>query len=328
MTVLWIDGFDYYGSSLTPATRYTIGSGGYGQFATGRLGGKAIQGGFSAMHFLDTARSTMSLGFGYKCTATPSTGSERGIYHWANSSGTIICSLTLNSLGQFKLYRGSTAGTLLGTTTGAITTGNWGYLEIEFTRNASTGACNIYLDGTQIMALTGVNTGADDILLMGFDNLNVQDFVDDYYVVSGTTKLGEQRVMTLRPDADTAQKDFTPDSGSDNYARVNESPMDGDTSYVTSSTDAAEDLYTLSDLPITPASITAVQAIVAAKKDDAATRGISTVLHGSTDTVGTAKGLSTSYLVIADLYETNPETSAAWTASDVNGLEAGMKLVA
>jgi hypothetical protein len=226
------------------------------------------------------------------------------------------------------LYRGGTGGTVLGTSSSAIPSSAWQYIEVEFTRNASTGACNVYANGTQILALTGVNTGAADILVMGFAALNVSDFVDDYYVVSGATKLGEQRVVTIRPDADTAQKDFTADSGTDNYARVNESPVNGDTSYVTANTNDAEDLYTLADLGVTPASITAVQAVVIARKDDAADRGVQTIIHGSTDTGGTVMGLSTSYAAAVDLYEENPETSAAWTESDVNALEAGMKLVA
>jgi hypothetical protein len=326
MSILWLDGFDYYGSSCTPAVRYAIGAGGSGQFATGRLGGKAIQGGFTALHFIDTARSTVSSGFAYKCTSFP--GTNRAIYEWCDSGGSAVCTLAVNNLGQLLLYRGGTGGTLLGTSTSAIPSSAWQYIEVEFTRHASAGACNVYVNSRQILALTGVNTGAADIVLMGFAALNVADFVDDYYVVSGATKLGEQRVVTIRPSADTAQKDFTPDSGTDNYARVNESPVNGDTSYVTANTGDSEDLYTMDDLGVTPSSIAAVQAVVIARKDDAADRGIQTIIHGSTDTGGIVQGLSTSYEAVVDLYEENPETSAAWAASDVNGLEAGMKLVA
>lgn len=328
MGILWLDGFDYYGSSCTPAVRYTIGGSGSGQFATGRLGGKAIQGGFTASHFIDVDRDTVSCGFAYKASVLPGSGSERAIYQWLTSTGSTLCTLTINSLGQFKIYRGSSAGTLLGASTDFVSIGAWNYLEMEFTRNASTGAFNLYLNGTSILSLTGQNTGAASVRMMGFAALGVQDFIDDYYVVSGATKLGEQRVVTVRPSADTAQKDFTADSGTDNYARVNESPVDGDTSYVTANTADAEDLYALDDLSVSPDSIAAVQVVAIARKDDAAFRGISTIIHGSTDTVGTPKGLSTSYGAIVDLYEENPETSSAWTESDVNGLEAGIKLVA
>jgi hypothetical protein len=143
--------------------------------------------------------------------------------------------------------------------------------------------------------------------------------------VSGATWLGERRIDTLRPSADTAQKDWTPDTGTDNYSRVNETPINGDTSYVTAATVGNKDRYALNDLPINPVTVAAVQALVVARKDDAVTRAIAPVIKsGATEAVGDDFGLASGYGAALKIFETDPNTSSAWTTSGVNALEAGM----
>jgi hypothetical protein len=82
-------------------------------------------------------------------------------------------------------------------------------------------------------------------------------------------------VVTLRPNADTAQADFKPSSGSAHSTLVEEAPDDdGDASYVESGTVGHKDLYAYQDLTLTPAAILAVQVGTVARKDDAGSRSL------------------------------------------------------
>lgn len=104
---------------------------------------------------------------------------------------------------------------------------------------------------------------------------------------------------------------------------------DGDASYTSSSTLNALDLFDFANLASTPVSIAAVAVRAFARKSDSGTRGLSTVLKsGATTDVGTNLSLSTSYQGTVKTYETDPNTSAAWTMSGVSAAQAGYKLTA
>ena len=137
--------------------------------------------------------------------------------------------------------------------------------------------------------------------------------------------LGDVKVVTLRPNADTAQADFTPSAGSAHYSLVAEAPDDdGDASYVESGTVGHKDLYGYQDLTGTPAAIMAVQVATVARKDDAGSRSLRAVLKsGATTANGATRVLGTSYALYDDRFEVDPATEAAWTKAGVDALQAG-----
>ena len=91
--------------------------------------------------------------------------------------------------------------------------------------------------------------------------------IDDVYVTNTSTRLGESRVAVLYPSADTAHADWTPSTGTDHYALVDETTVNSDTDYVASGTVGDLDLYEVGDLPFTPESIHAVQVTTCARKE-------------------------------------------------------------
>lgn len=102
---------------------------------------------------------------------------------------------------------------------------------------------------------------------------------------------------------------------------------DGDLSYASDSTAGDHDLFAMTNLPATPTSIMAVQQRVVARRTDGGPRALQTELKsGATTVQGTATSLSTSYVPQFTIYETDPNTGSAWTASAVNALEAGYKI--
>jgi hypothetical protein len=75
--------------------------------------------------------------------------------------------------------------------------------------------------------------------------------------------------------------------------------------------------------------VKAVQATALARKDDAGSRSIALVARpGSTDRVGSTQAVSDGYAGYAQVWDTNPDTSAGWTVADLNSSQFGQRLIA
>ena len=120
---------------------------------------------------------------------------------------------------------------------------------------------------------------------------------------------------------------MTGGSGGNHYSCVNETSWDT-SSYITmTNTSGQEELYGLGSLPVTPSSITAVKVALVCEKTDAGAASLETVISSSGVTAnGASKALTTGWGRVADLYTTDPNTSAAWTGSGVNAVKAGYKV--
>lgn len=329
MAITWIDGFEEYssGNALLAAAYVTTGSFTYGD--AGRFSGDSLR--------LTTGRitkgiaptSVLSLGYAF---STTSLSSSTAMIEFHDSAGSIICDLFTTPDGGLTFVRGSSVGSnILATApSGTLTTSTWFYLEVELTRHASAGAIKIYINGALVASATGVNTGSADVAAIQLRAPNSSSMnVDDLYITDTATRIGEIKIDTVVPTADTAQKDFTASTGTDNYAMVDELPVDGDTSYVTADTSGNADLYTTAGLSGSPSDIFAVQVRVWAKKTDTGFRTLKPKLKSSTtEADGVAVALGTTYGVVTSLYETDPATDAAWDAAGVNAAQIGMELAA
>jgi hypothetical protein len=155
-----------------------------------------------------------------------------------------------------------------------------------------------------------------------FDDLAVND-------TAGTLNNGQirdGRVVLLVPTgagSNTALTRGGTDSGA-NWSQVDELPPSM-TDYVYSATAATRDTYALSDLPAGIASINVADVVALVQNSDAGAGSIGlTVKSGSTTNEGSALALGATAAFIHQQYETDPATSAAWTASAINALEAGV----
>jgi len=224
---------------------------------------------------------------------------------------------------------------VLGTSTQTLSTGIWHYLEIEAVIHDTSGTVAVWLDGVQVIDLSGVDTkqqteaGVDRIRfqLNGLNQFTTPT-IDDVYITNSGTRLGESRVAVLYPNADTADADWIPSTGTDHYATVDETTVNGDTDYVASGTVGALDLYEVSDLGVTPDTIHAVQETMCARKDDAATREVrSKVKSGAGTANGAPHALTANYVYYRDIFEADPNTSTAWTSGGVNAIQIGPEVV-
>lgn len=113
-----------------------------------------------------------------------------------------------------------------------------------------------------------------------------------------------------------------------NYARLNESPFNGDIDYISTAVAGEIDTYTFGNLATTAGTVYGVQTNIVARKDDAGSRSIAPVIRpASTDRVGTTVAISDTYMNYSQMHPLNPEDSGSWEIADVNGAEFGVKLI-
>lgn len=278
------------------------------------------------------AAATVIWGAAIRFSAAPGTADQMV---QIMDASTVQMALRINTDLTISIQRGTVT---LATTATALTTNTWHFLEFSSTINDTTGTYALRLNGTDIItAGTGQDTKVTSnasatavrIIDNGFGNLDI----DDFYTIdpaSGayTAFLGDCTVEYIYPGGAGNSTQLSVVGAAANYQAVDELAEDGDTSFVSTSTPGQKDTYALTNLSVTPASVIAVKPILVARKDDAGSSNVCTVIRsGGTDYDGPTTGLGLTYAPISKVYDVDPATSAAWTPTAVNNLEAGVKLV-
>lgn len=216
------------------------------------------------------------------------------------------------------------------------TVNGYDYFEVRIKKGSANGEIEVRINGTQVYLRTDLDTdlgGIDFEAVRSYAPNNSFARWDDLYIlnVDGSglvTFLGSPRVYKLTPTAEGASSDWTPSSGSDNALMVDETPEDGDTTYVEASVTNDLDLYTLSDLPAGPNTVHGIMISTEARKttgDPASFQGV--VRTGGSDFNSSSHTLSEAYTGFTELREENPDTSAPWTVAQINALEVGVEVV-
>lgn len=341
MAVVMIEGFDVYnGTGLNTGLQSKYATNvvaGWAQPA-GRFGGQCwhftASTGWNRRPITGAARSSGCFGFAFRMVAFPSTTITRNI--GVSAANQMLAGIFMGPNGQIQAYRltgaaGAGGGVLLGSSANGVILANvWHYIEWEWVISATVGRMTVKVDGTTVLNLTNVNTltganaNADEWFLdQQGGNGSIQ--FDDLYEESTPAAIGPRRVDTLRPTADTATKNWTPDAGVVNFSRVNANLAQSAT-YVQASVVGTLDLYDIADLPTTPAVVDAVQYSLFAQKTDATARSIAAVgdIAGVQQQGGNIN-LPTGVAKFESLFTTKPG-GGAWAAADVNALRIGPKV--
>lgn len=342
MTLLLIEGFDHLVSGSAAlglgTAGWTITVSPAPSTTTGRLGGLAAGvSGNNTSSFVKSlgasTQATVCFGYAFKTTAAIAGGSGGSSYVAIRNGTTHLLNIGQLSTGAIRVTSsttGSLSANIIDTSVVGLMSPNiWYYIECKVYFNGASSTCEVWLDGNRVINFSGTigSTAADSIYFRPSSDTGLRSDFDDVYVNTGT-RLGDCRVETIVPNADTATADFTPSTGSAHYALVDELPANGDTDYVSSGTAGHKDLYDMTTLSVTPLIIHGIQANVGATKTDAGLREICTkIKEGGTTTNGTTTGIGTTYGWVRSLYEQNPRTTAAWTKSDIDGIQAGVEII-
>lgn len=323
-----------------------MSSTGHFSIQSGRYGGLALESVGSASAAsrnmyknLNTTAMTFTIGADIQMGAGLSSEgvAARPIISLFDSNDSGQCSLCVTPSGELGLYRGQ-ASTLLGTLTAAIfdtTNASWHHVELTVTvADGAGGSFEIFADGVSVKSVSGVDTKGTAVanvtrLYVGsmigtgthasvrFDNLIVQDTINP---------LGPLYASQLTLQSDSAEDDFTPSTGGDNYAVVDELPF-SETDYMSSSGSGDGQRFNLSALPDDPISIEFVQVVWKATKMAGGPRTI----KGTVEKAGDVGNGSVQPVYIESEFQfarfpLDPDTSAAWTTAGIAAMTAGVEI--
>ena len=335
MALIWADGFERYANTTEMAK---VWAGPASGLTTGRIQGTCAyisgssddygtysSGGYVVPIGLGNAVSGY-VGFGFKT----SVAGESGYNHFSLRDGYTSNGnhLVIRADGGFlKLYRNST----LIATGGSVSSNVWYYIEVYWNIHASTGTCTIKRDGATEISFTGntyAGTGGTYVNTFGIssgDYNGATTYYDDMYI-SNSEFLGNFRTVRLTPNAAGDTTQWTPNAGL-NYAAVDDTATDGDSTYVATSTDNNIDLYNLTSPTHGGTTIVGVFVRYDYRREVSDTNFAPVFkTSGGTAQVGTTIPVTSgSYAAKDVLQTTNPETAVAWTQGDIDGLQIGMK---
>jgi hypothetical protein len=183
-----------------------------------------------------------------------------------------------------------------------------GILDINFTGNADPGGGGDF----EWAYITGSGTNSSQC---------------DDIVVDSANWPGDVRFVALAPNADTATKQWSRSTGSDNFSLVNTIPAN-DATYVHTDVDAQQDLYDVGNWSNSGLTAKLLVHWLRARKETANTQQVKPLLKsGATLNTGAAINLSTTFAPYYKIHETDPNTSAAWTSSAIDAVQIGQESV-
>ena len=342
MALEFMDGFDLYGDNTGLGSQWVINNAVVLNTTGGRWGGCSVDvnaGDETIRRSLSNTTDTyLTVGFSlkvdlstiptnFRCYAWTDTNAAGNV---GNANGTIY----ILPNGAIEL-RGDSGGPLIGSSSaGTIITNSWQYIEVQIQRNAS-GTGRVYVNGSQVISGSGdfLEGTADSWVEFGSIDNSVTASFDDIYADLETSAFtpikGDLRIETLLPNADTAQADWTPLSGS-GFSNIDDAigtNGDGDTSYISETTLNNKSEFDMENLTSSPVAVHAVALVSRASKTDAGTIAYTHYLDNGTELQGTEVAPANgAYGIAKDYFESQPGSPSQWDATSVNGLKIGFEI--
>lgn len=337
MTLLFVDSFDHYvtanlGSKYGSAVGSPAISAGNGRNGTACLSvtGNNQYGQCTGLN--SHATYIVGMAVYYSALVSQSDG-FLALY----DAGTQHVQLLSNAAGNLILKIGD--GTTLATTTRSISAQVFHYVELKVTIGDA-GSYEIRVNGENWSSgsadtRNGANAVVNAFRVGAIGNTNAATVrIDDLYVCDGAGStnndfLGDVRIQAIFPtgNGNTSNLVGSDTNSVDNYLLVDEtSPSTAD--FVESSTVTDKDTYVFGDVTPTTGTVLGVQLVPYAAKTDAGVRSIATIARLSGTEVDSANyTLSTTPQYFVSVHETKPG-GGAWSITDVNNAEFGVKVTA
>lgn len=346
----WCDGFDHYGTTMGNLTEgaWAEVSSGYALSAVNpRTGLRCIN--FNAnvttprrmRRVLNSARTTVGMACAVYLSNLPIVNNSYVLMDFRDAANAIQISIVVQSTGTISAMRGTASGTILGTSASPVVTAEaYQHIETLVFFSQTVGTVEVRVNGVTVLSLSGQDTVASTLVecsqvafCLGPNVTasapNVVSDLDDVFVYDDTgsfnnTFIGDRRVLTLFPNANTAQADWTPVGAATGYECIDENSPDGDTTYITAGVPGSPGAISEFGIENLPAGISAISAVVIvemARKTEAGPANTQwSVISGASETAGTDKPMTEIYTYRQDVFETDPASAAPFTPSEVDAL--------
>jgi hypothetical protein len=341
MALLWLDGFDKYGTldaSISPSDilqrKYSVVNTTSYTNKSGRVDGQSLYMSSTSCYLVTpalTTDATITAGLGVKFAAFPSSFSSFLAFYDGATQG---INLRINEPGELAIYRGST---LVSQTSGlGLLVDTWYFIELKVTCADSGGLIDVQVGGTRVNDLYNASADTKEGTHDYHDTIRVKApsqyiYVDDLYILdssggNNTTFVGNCRIQTVIPESDYAAGWDYPSPGT-HYTEVDESPCDDDSTYIQEDTTGNRDLFEYVNA-VAVGTIYGIQICTDCRETDATTydlkmpiRSGGTIFSGDSQAIGT-----TSYVTKRRIAEVDPNTNAAWGLTDLNSSQFGVEI--
>jgi hypothetical protein len=267
----------------------------------------------------------------------------------AGFTGNIQWAFGLTSLGGMRIHFGG-GGSIVPVGPNVIYRPNaWNYIEAKGTIGHSE-TISVRMNGGTVYTATGnaqaTSNANANVIALGSDNFVTLQFADTYILdgqdastlgtygtptgITGARAnndfLGDVKIVSKFPVADGHYSQWTPKTGSDHYAMVNETNTDYDTTYNSTATPGDKDTFTYQSVDAT-GDILGVQVISISEKDSAGSRTIENLIRTADDTDVDLDSfaLGNTYQSVQSTMDNDPITGTQWTRERLNASEFGVK---
>jgi hypothetical protein len=282
----------------------------------------------------DQAGKTLVVGMRFRSPSSGVLGVLFQVLNWdvVGTTETAQIEIGYTSAGEIYIARGITG---IDKSLESVSFVNqWYHLEAKIYFHDSNGTYEVKLNGTSILSGGPVDTIHSGTKLEFVRFINYGERIDDLYVLNTEGSINNDflgintRVRGILPDADGANTDWTPSAGSDHYAVVDELP-ETQADYVESGTINDVDTFTFPSQ-----SITGVYGVKAEAHMMTGSVGVRDVrlkcISGVTTDNAATEGVSHdggTEQFIENIWEEDPDASAAWTPTTFNNAEFGVEVI-
>lgn len=265
-----------------------------------------------------TATTAISVGFFYYTKAP--TGSSK-LWSFKTVGGSTLCYLQLLASGQLQACKAD--GTVRDTGLFPVLNGAINHFAIAY--DASAGTMQVWINGNDEPDIdaTGLNTGTIGLFGLyrtlgnAFDEYRYWAIDHIVCMFDTAEQLPELELYPLGPNADESVQ-FTPSTGTDNWAVVDDIPVNNDTDYNASNNLGDKDLLTCDVLPFVPDYVWCVSQVTTARKTESATQTIQQVVEIESVEYNSADlFLSVTYSHHFSHRRQNPATLADWLPDEI-----------
>lgn len=345
MALLHLEGFGGAGTTAAQmkaylGRRYELGaSTTYIYNYPGALSGQCLRIGYNnnsvSMIIPDT--QTIVVGFHYKVDTGPTI--LQCVVSMTTSSGSGLISILKTTDRELAIRRGSSPGTILGTTTGLnIGTVDWQFVELKIKIHDSEGFFELRVNNKVVLSDSNINT-ADDasnqtvgkvIFTTATSPLVYYARYDNIYILdtTGTRNnnfLGPIDISIFRPASDYSVE-WSRNGGDNNFSRISETYSDGDTTYVEATDEDALDLYGYGSLSNEEDILGITIQTECRDTDGDGYTIIASILSDATSDDSAPQLTTATYFIYSYLSETNPKDSKQWDISTLNNAKIGVKV--
>ena len=336
MALKWMEGFELDRQAIAFEDKYATYAGPSSTGYTGRISGNAGKPTYLTTPSLGSDDEWVT-GFGFK-------KSSSALHHYFDiylgASRQLTLQFYSNGIGvnyNLRLLRGAT---VLATGTTDLAFDTWYFIELKALIDPSAGAYEVRINEALEFSDTGANTaesGGANADVFHFRN-NFTQLLDDWYVcdTTGATNndfLGDCQIEAIFASGAGDRTEFSAQPASNNWDRINDPINNYSTAdYVYDDTLGQGDLYEFEDPGSITGTILGIALINYAALDAAGSRVMRNIFKtdgGGTeyDLTGSFTVASTDHAGFVKIEEENPDTSAAWTDSDLSNGQFGVEVV-